>query len=240
MTLNSNDIVLFSGDSITDGNRGHSMDCNHIMGHGFQYIIASKLALENAEAMPKFFNKGYSGARMADLFGKWQADVIENKPTVLSILDGTNDGLFGFINKISAEEAAQQFKDNLIKALEVTREKFPQIKIIICEPFYFPIYDKSTGFDFVPHPYCEENHGRPDRDETRECIEYRLKATKLIAEYAKEIAEKYADAFVPIYDDMAREIAKSRTEYFMWDGTHPTITGHEVIARAWLNATENL
>ena len=32
--LNSEDIVLFSGDSITDGNRGRKMDCNHTMGHG--------------------------------------------------------------------------------------------------------------------------------------------------------------------------------------------------------------
>ena len=57
MKLNKNDVVLFSGDSITDGNRGRSMDCNHIMGHGYQYIVASQLALENAENMPKFINK---------------------------------------------------------------------------------------------------------------------------------------------------------------------------------------
>ena len=49
MKLDKNDILLFSGDSITDGNRGKCMDCNHIMGHGYQYIVASQLALENAE-----------------------------------------------------------------------------------------------------------------------------------------------------------------------------------------------
>jgi len=31
MKLNKNDVVLFSGDSITDGNRGKCMDCNHIV-----------------------------------------------------------------------------------------------------------------------------------------------------------------------------------------------------------------
>lgn len=35
MKLSDKDVVLFSGDSITDGNRGKSMDCNHIMGHGY-------------------------------------------------------------------------------------------------------------------------------------------------------------------------------------------------------------
>ena len=67
MKLNKNDVVLFSGDSITDGNRGKSMDCNHIMGHGYHYIIAGRLALDNAENMPKFINKGYSGENAIDL-----------------------------------------------------------------------------------------------------------------------------------------------------------------------------
>ena len=81
MKLSKNDVVLFSGDSITDGNRGRCMDCNHIMGHGYQYIVASQLALENAENMPKFINKGYSGENAEGLLEKWQEDVIENKPT---------------------------------------------------------------------------------------------------------------------------------------------------------------
>jgi hypothetical protein len=34
---------LFQGDSITDGNRTRNNDWNHVMGHGYQYIIGSKL-----------------------------------------------------------------------------------------------------------------------------------------------------------------------------------------------------
>lgn len=33
---------LFQGDSITDGNRGRSADPNHILGHGYVFIIATK------------------------------------------------------------------------------------------------------------------------------------------------------------------------------------------------------
>ncbi len=32
--------VLFQGDSITDGNRGRTADPNHILGHGYQFIVA--------------------------------------------------------------------------------------------------------------------------------------------------------------------------------------------------------
>ena len=61
MKLSKNDVVLFSGDSITDGNRKKNMDCNHIMGHAYQYVVAGRLSLDNAENMPKFINKGNSG-----------------------------------------------------------------------------------------------------------------------------------------------------------------------------------
>ena len=54
-------IILFQGDSITDGGRKRSMDANHILGHGFQYIVSAKLALENCEKGYKFINKGVTG-----------------------------------------------------------------------------------------------------------------------------------------------------------------------------------
>lgn len=34
--------ILFQGDSITDGQRGRSEDPNHILGHGYCFIIAAK------------------------------------------------------------------------------------------------------------------------------------------------------------------------------------------------------
>ena len=118
MYLDGNDIVLFSGDSITDGNRGRKMDCNHIMGHGYQFILAAKAAYENFERRPKFINKGYSGATTANLLETWQEDVIDNAPTVLSILVGTNDGLFGFLNGLSLKEVEGTYEKNLTRMIE--------------------------------------------------------------------------------------------------------------------------
>jgi len=34
--------IVFQGDSITDGNRGRSADPNHILGHGYVFIIAAR------------------------------------------------------------------------------------------------------------------------------------------------------------------------------------------------------
>jgi hypothetical protein len=37
---------LFQGDSITDGNRSRNTDWNHVLGHGYTFLIASRLNYE--------------------------------------------------------------------------------------------------------------------------------------------------------------------------------------------------
>ncbi len=234
MKLNKDDILLFSGDSITDGNRGKKMDCNHIMGHGYQFIVAGELALRNSENLPKFINKGYSGATIGELYEKWDEDVICNKPTVLSILAGANDAIFGYANSLTVSQTAENFKANLISAVEKTKSELPKTKIIICEPFYFPLERGDYTYKFTPHVDCEEHFKRPDTDDSLDSIEYRLEAVTLIRANAKAVAEKYGCVFVPLYDRFKEEISKSRAEYFIWDGTHPSVAGHMLIAREWL------
>ena len=61
--LKENDIILFQGDSITDGNRGRSKDPNHIHGHGYQYILASEMYADNFNKNIDVINRGISGNR---------------------------------------------------------------------------------------------------------------------------------------------------------------------------------
>jgi hypothetical protein len=53
--------ILFQGDSITDGNRGRSADPNHILGHGYVFIIAAKYGAYLAPLNLEFMNRGNSG-----------------------------------------------------------------------------------------------------------------------------------------------------------------------------------
>ena len=238
LKLSENDLILFSGDSITDGNRGKSMDCNHIMGHGYQYIISARLALENASSMPKFANKGYSGATMQELLDKWQEDVINNKPTVLSILAGVNDGHFGYLRGLTVQDTVSKYSDALFQAVEITRNRLGDIRVIICEPFYFPLCEKSFSDRHIPHPECEQPMQNFSADTNAEHIAFRVEATDKIRFSAKETAEKTGCVFVPLYERFSIEIKKSRPEYFVWDGTHPTVAGHMLIAEEWLKANE--
>lgn len=239
MKLGKNEVILFSGDSITDGDRGKTMDCNHIMGHGYQYIVAGRLALENAENMPKFINKGYSGENAEGLLEKWQADVIDNKPTILSILVGVNDGGYGYFDKITPEEAAMRHENSLREILEITRKELGDIKIIVCEPFYCPLDKSDYSYKNSPHPDGVEGpFKRPDSNDPEDSVAYRDATNKIIRAATRKLAEEYGCIFVPLYDKIYEQAARSRIEYFVWDGTHPSIAGHMLIADEWLRVVE--
>ena len=59
--------ILFQGDSITDGNRGRSADPNHILGHGYAFIIAARHGAAFPERKLDFLNRGVSGNTVLDL-----------------------------------------------------------------------------------------------------------------------------------------------------------------------------
>ncbi len=55
INLKENTVVLFQGDSITDGARGRNEDLNHIMGHSYQYIVGARIQGDNPEKKHKDF-----------------------------------------------------------------------------------------------------------------------------------------------------------------------------------------
>ncbi len=122
--------ILFQGDSITDGNRGRNTDPNHILGHGYQFIIAARYGEQLAERHLVFMNRGISGNTVSALSKRWQKDTIDLKPDLLSILIGVND-YFG----VSAEDYERQY-DELLSA---TTNALPNVKLVLCEPFGLPV-----------------------------------------------------------------------------------------------------
>ena len=69
-------------------------------------------------------------------------------------------------------------------------------------------------------------------------MDYKSAAIQLTRVAARRVAEAEADIFVPLYDLFAEKISKSKTEYFMWDGTHPSVAGHMLIAEQWLKTVK--
>ena len=128
--------ILFQGDSITDGNRGRNEDPNHILGHGYCFIIAAKFGAQYAERKLTFMNRGISGNKVTDLAGRWQSDTLDLKPDVLSILIGIND---------SGHIPLDQYEEVYDKLLGDARAANPNIHLVLCEPFYLPKDGHNEG-----------------------------------------------------------------------------------------------
>ncbi len=119
--------ILFQGDSITDGNRGRTADPNHILGHGYVFIIAARHGAAFPEASLDFMNRGVSGNTVLDLQKRWHEDTLDLKPDILSVMIGVNDDAQG----VPLDRYEQVYDQLLADA----RAANPKLKPVLCEPF---------------------------------------------------------------------------------------------------------
>ena len=209
--LKNGDVILFQGDSITDGNRGRNQDLNHIHGHGYQYILASEMEADNLDKSIVIHNRGISGNCIADLHARWDEDCLNLRPTILSILVGVNDAHFNFYDETgsSPERYEETFRTLLDDAIKIN----PDITIVIMEPFFGE--SKTAGYN-----------------------EYMKAHVPEFAASAKKIADEYNAIFVPLQDIFDEQIKTADTFRLLWDGVHPTTGAHQLIARRWKDCVE--
>lgn len=119
--------------SYTDADRGRSADPDHVMGHGYAFIIAAKYGCTLAERDLTFLNRSVSSNTVAHLQGRWQKDTLDLRPDVLSILIGIND----------QHGSPDLFETNYDKLLADTVAALPDVRLVICEPFQIPCAEKT-------------------------------------------------------------------------------------------------
>jgi lysophospholipase L1-like esterase len=200
---------LFQGDSITDGNRSRNNDWNHVMGHGYQFIIASKLWYEFPKKGFHFFNRGISGNKVTDLAARWQTDTLDLKPDVLSILIGIND-TSAFLNG-NKDYSVEQYGKDYRLLLQQTKQQLPNIQFILCEPFVLPVGRVKEKWE----EYSTEVGKRQ----------------KIVQQLSKE----FNAVFVPLQLAFNKALSKAPADYWIWDGIHPMPAGHELMAIEWLH-----
>jgi lysophospholipase L1-like esterase len=205
----NNYTFLFQGDSITDGNRSRNMDWNHVLGHGYAYLIAARLCYQFPKKGFHFFNRGISGNTVADLTARWDTDTIAIKPDLLSILIGVNDTMHAVYGDKNCTAAS--YEDGYRALLTQTKQQMPAIQLVICEPFILPVGKvKDRWTDFY-----KEISGRQ--------------------EVAKRLAAEFNAIYVPLQDSFNKAAEKNPpAEYWLWDGIHPMPNGHELFAREWI------
>jgi lysophospholipase L1-like esterase len=200
--------ILFQGDSITDGNRTRDNDWNHIMGHGYAYLIASRLWFDYIDQNLMFYNRGISGNRVKDLDARWQQDALDLKPDVISILVGVNDVMAAV--KDWGPDSVAVFEEKYKSILDRTKAALPNTQIVLCEPFILPL-------GWVK--------------EKTEMWQSELLQRQAIV---RKLASDYQTIFVELQQPFIDACKRAPDTYWIWDGVHPMPAGHELIARLWL------
>ena len=196
--------ILFQGDSITDGNRGRSADPNHILGHGYQFIVAARFGTQLAERDLTFLNRGISGNTVLDLEKRWDKDTLELLPDMLSVLVGVNDNSKGV-----APELYEQTFDRLLAAVKAAN---PAVKLVLCEPFALRVGKKAEVWD--------------------EWFPGIVQRQQIVA----RLAAKHGAALVHFQAIFDAACQRAPAGYWIWDGVHPTYSGHQLMAEEWVRA----
>jgi lysophospholipase L1-like esterase len=199
--------ILFQGDSITDCSRDRSVagaNDPRALGTGYPFLLASALRERHPARDLQILNRGVSGNTVTDLVARWDRDTLEIKPDVLSILIGVNDIWHTLTGGYAG--TPEKYAAGYHDLVQRTRTALPGVKLVILEPFVL-----RTG--------AVSDAWFPAFDKFRAG--------------ARTVAKSAGATFIPLHDmfqDLAR---KSSPAYWAADGVHPTIAGHEAIARRW-------
>ena len=212
MPLAVNDVILFQGDSITDFGRsrdkvtGHSREA---LGEGYAFLAAGLILARSAGLNLTVLNRGVSGNKIIDMAARWQADTLDLKPTVVSILIGVNDTWH--IRAGGGPAIPLDLYESVYRGLLTdTRAALPHVRLILCEPF-------------VLRCGAVEASWFPEIDQRRAVV--------------KKLAAEFGATFVAFQSALNRALkVQPQPEYWLSDGVHPTLPGHTLLAQTWVKA----
>ena len=190
-------VNIFIGDSVTDCGR----DIEPPYGDGYVREIArsGKLAGE-------IINVGTSGHRLVDLEKRWQVDVLDHKPTLVSIAIGINDTWRRYDD--NDPTSTQDFRDQYHRVLTLTRQTYnPQF--VLCEPFLLSVRD-------------EMNNWREDLDPKIEVVH--------------AMAKEFDAILVPFDSHLNQLATTMPMVQIADDRIHPSVFGHAEMAKLWLSS----
>lgn len=214
MIFEPDDIVLFQGDSITASGRDRTQaEPNNAdaLGRGYALQIAATGLLEFPCKHLRFLNRGVGGNRLRDLVDRWENDCLQLNPALLSVLIGIND-VSSFIGSLNADRQFVKFEEMYRRLLRETKSALPRVRLVLCEPFVLEF--GQVRKEWIP--VCG-----------------RLQNT------AKQLAAEFGSAFVPFQAAFDQALTRAPAEYWTYDGVHPSVAGHQLMARCWLQSVKD-
>jgi acyl-CoA thioesterase-1 len=202
-------VVLFQGDSVTDGNRYRNDDsAPDSLGYGYAMMASAWFSALYPEKRVRFINRGISGNRAVDLRMRWQEDCLDLRPTWVSILIGINDTWRRYDS--NDPTPVQKYETAYRAILEQSSAKL-NAKLILCEPFVLPVLE--------------------DRTTWREDLDPKIAVVR-------RLAREFNALYVSLDGIFAQAATQREPAFWAGDGVHPTVEGHALIAQSWLRAVK--
>lgn len=183
---------------------GRDRNDQYSLGTGYPALIAAYLWSRYPQLKLTILNRGVSGDRVYDLARRWEEDCIKLKPNWISILIGINDTWSRFDRGLISP--TKEFESTYRQLLDQAVER-TNAKLVLCEPFVL---------DFPP-----------DRRAWRTDLDPRIQVVR-------RLAAEYSAILVPLDGLFAAACTKAEPAFWADDGVHPTLAGHGLIAKAWL------
>jgi len=209
--------IVFWGDSITDCGRNRNDLYN--LGEGYANLIRADLGYR-CPGEYEFMNHGIGGNRIVDLYARIKAGFLNWTPDYASIYVGVNDAWHEIAYKNGI--ATAKFEKLYEMMLDEILEALPDIKLMLIAPFVLEGYNTCNTEEI------------PDRLER-----FRVDVAEKAA-VTKKMAEKYNLPLIELQPAFDAALERAPAEYWAYDGVHPTVCGHEIIKRLWLETFEKM
>ncbi len=191
--------IVFIGDSVTDCGR----DIEPPFGDGYVLEI-SRSGLLTGEII----NVGTSGHRLVDLEKRWLADVVDNKPSILSIAIGINDTWRRYDD--NDPTSVEDFRDRYHRLLTWTKAELNP-RFVLCEPFLLAVREEMNSWREDLNPKIQVVH---------------------------DMAKEFNAVLVPFDRHLNALATSMPMADLAEDGIHPTQLGHQEMAKLWLKSVE--
>jgi lysophospholipase L1-like esterase len=204
--------LIMIGDSITDCGRDRESAeaTGDGLGNGYVSLVNALLHSAAPQARVRVVNQGVSGNTVRDLRARWQADVLDHRPDWLSVMIGINDVWRHFNPAVLEDEliSEPEFESTLDELLAKAK---PHLQgLVLLTPFFI-----------------EPNRAEPMRA-----------MMDVYGAAVKRLAAKHQAILVDTQAVWDAALVHLHPMGLAMDRVHPNLTGHALLARAFLQAIE--
>lgn len=183
---------------------GRSYKDNENLGTGYVMIAVAWISAVQPDKNLRFLNRGISGNRIRELKNRWQKDCLDLKPHIVSILIGVNDALSNRFWK--KPTPIENFENDYRSILEQTRDVLGA-QTILLEPFVLHVTKENLKLREILNPKIE---------------------------VVRNLSKEFNTLLIPLDRIFTEATEKRNSSYWSQDGIHPTLAGHALIAKHWL------